>query len=120
MRYALALGVLAICWPAALYIHQRHVSVSHTSLTLCNTNATGDMNLSLPDCSSLSTTVVAGPRSQFVNTYARQVFVDVEHPAWEDPVALAIVLGGAALAVGIARAGRRRDQPERTKAAPAG
>ena len=90
MRLAIALAVIAVAWPAALYLHQRHVRVT--------TPAVGHP---VPVCAEGScygsgTRTVIGYRG---GTPASTV---TRHPSWEDPTALAIAIGGLALGVGIA------------------
>jgi hypothetical protein len=111
MKIAVSLAVIGIAWAAAVYVHQRHVTTRHATLTLCNTNVTGDFNLSLPACESFGGTLVSGPRSQGVDTYARIVSISVKHPAWEDPVAVLLVVGGLAAAAAIVQPYHRTLRP---------
>jgi hypothetical protein len=78
MRYAIAIGVIAIALAGAVYVHQRHI----TRTIVVATSSSG-----LP----------------YAQTgYSEEGF----HPAWEDPVAVLIALGGLAVAVGVVATGR--------------
>jgi hypothetical protein len=80
VRLAIAIGVIAIALAGALYLHQRQVLVGVVPS---------------PGYNSLYADPTGG-----VAVY--------QHPAWEDPLAVLVALGGIAVAVGIAyRPGRR-------------
>ena len=84
MRVALALAVIAVAWPAALWLHQRHVTVMHRA---------GRNEIStIPG--------VGGGKIGLIVPTAGVVRVKA-HPSWEDPAALAIALGSLALASGV-------------------
>jgi hypothetical protein len=71
VKFAAAIAVIAVAFSAAGYIHQRHI------LTVGNQNA--DLGR---------------------GTYAAPMIVQ-RHPAWEDPAAVLVALGGVAVALGI-------------------
>ena len=73
MRLAVALGVVAVAFSAAVYVHQRRPMTPGTDYT--------------PGGPYLPTTVL--PHRS--------------HPAWEDPIAVLLAIGGIAVAVGIVR-----------------
>jgi hypothetical protein len=88
VKIALAIAVLAVALPVALYIHERQLVIyASQTVTSCGFQAARDC--------------------LFPTHHEVRLEVGNHHPAWEDPVALAIVLGGLALAVAIAARGRR-------------
>jgi hypothetical protein len=97
VRIALALAVLAIALPTALLIHQR--TASKTIFTPCTPSSSTDSGDCLPGAVSKS--------GWWGNPY--NVGTVPTHPKWEDPAAIAVVLGG--LAIGAAIIGTRRAAP---------
>lgn len=79
MRFAAAIGVIAVAWSAALYVHQRRVTPS-------------------PPRMAQSSKPTSGGLSGGLEVILKPVH---EHPSWEDPLALLLAIGGIAIAVGI-------------------
>ena len=79
MRFAIALAVVAVAWATAVYIHERHVTVSGVVCT--------------SSCGQFGEQDTGTSWSQ--------------HPAWEEPVAVLLALGGLAVAVGVDASARR-------------
>jgi hypothetical protein len=98
VRIALTLAVLAVALPTALFIHQRTALV--TSLMPCVRPAPGQLGGGPYLCE---------PGYVWQDGHTFSVSADTTHPKWEDPAAIAIVLGG--LAIGAAIIGRRRAVP---------
>ena len=71
MRIALTLAVIALAFPAAVYIHERHTFFTYTA----------------PGCSPY-----------FDKNCERSI---EQHPSWEDPAAVGIALGSLAIGAGI-------------------
>ncbi len=84
MRLAAALGIIAICAAAGLYIYQRHVNAT---IHVANYNSQSN-NASL--FATATTTAIVR-----------------KHPSWEDPVALLIAFGGLAVAAAVLNARRQ-------------
>ena len=85
MRLAAAIGVIAIAFSAAIYIHQRHTWTKPGLVQAGTTSGYGSGGLATP--------TIYGSVSQ--------------HPSWEDPVAILIATGGVAIAAGILTARRK-------------
>lgn len=83
MRFALALAVVAVAWSAAVFVHQRHVTV---------TTFRGCAHAIKPGERCPSYAVIADKRSGL-------------EPSWEDPVAVLLAIGGLAVAAGIVLTG---------------
>jgi len=77
VKLAGAIAVIAVAFLAAGYMHQRHIVT------------VGDQNADLGR-----------------GTYGAPLIVQ-RHPAWEDPVAVLVALGGVAVALGIVTNGLR-------------
>jgi hypothetical protein len=90
MRYALAIAVIAVAWAAALYVHQRRVTVTYPARTPNQVNPA--------ECSDYRP---GGAGSEYCAAFAEPASTVRRHPTWEDPAALLIALGGLAVAVGI-------------------
>jgi hypothetical protein len=87
VRLATALAVIAVAWAAALYVHQRRVTV--------HVPARGNPKPScVGSCYEPGAIVLGYTGGTPASSY-------VTHPSWEDPAAVLLALGGVAVAVGI-------------------
>jgi len=85
VRLALAIGVIAVAWAAAIYIHQRHtLSASHFVTSTSSARSGGGYG---------SVTTAFTGRDSALLAPVR------EHPSWEDPLAVLLAIGGVAIAV---------------------
>ena len=99
MRLALAVGLIAITLSAAVYVHLRTAG-TYIASGSCTTRGAGDLVQTVPDdeanCAAKS------------GTWTPTVLFDrTAKPAWEDPVAVLLVLGGISVAAGILTVRRR-------------
>jgi hypothetical protein len=110
MRLAAGIAVLAIALPAALWIHQRRVSLPpiRVPAQAQQTSPTITCPGRLPTLRCVLRSHTPPPETTTL------VPGGAEHPSWEDPAALLLALGGLAAAVGVASRGRYYG---RTKAA---
>jgi hypothetical protein len=90
VRWALAIGVIAVTLAAAVFVHQRHT----TTTTAANGTCTTSQGIAIP-----------GTATNCSGTW--QPYTYETHPSWEDPVAVLLAIGGVAVAVGIVLAGRQ-------------
>jgi hypothetical protein len=96
VRWAVAIGVIAITVAAAVYVHQRQVPTFQQVAEACRDSAGNIAEQNPAACFGLDETLVPAHRE---TTGAR-------HPTWEDPVAVLLAIGGVAVAVGIITTGR--------------
>jgi hypothetical protein len=85
MRYAIAIGIVAVTLAAAVYVHERHV-------TTASRGTTDNPFAPAPSGSAY---------------FGDAVNVRRVHPSWEDPVAVLLILGGLAVSVGVVATGRQ-------------
>jgi hypothetical protein len=91
VRLAAAIGMIAVTLSAALYVHQRRVTITIP--------ATGHP---VPECANGSCYLPnPGPVTGY--TGGTPGYSQIQHPSWEDPVAVLLAIGGVAVAVGIVR-----------------
>ena len=83
MRFALALAAVAVAWSAAVFVHERRVTV--TTFRGCAHSVRRGAR-----CPSYA--VIEDRRSGL-------------QPSWEDPVAVLLTLGGVAAGIGIVLTG---------------
>lgn len=94
MRWALAIGVIAVALAAAVDVHQRH---------------TATVSRDVGTCIDSSGRVVSVGSWESCNLFGETWHPQVgpwHHPSWEDPAAVLLALGGVAVAVGIVAARR--------------
>jgi hypothetical protein len=103
MRVALALAMLAIALPSALYLHQRQATL--VSLVPCTTSLAPETADDSVDGGRI-TGCDASYRLKQGRTY--DLYPQTFHPQWEDPAALAIAIGSLAIGAAIIGAGRRK------------
>jgi hypothetical protein len=94
VRLAVAIGVIAVTFSAAVYLHQRRLELTGLGC-FASTGAA-------PGWHSPAACKAAGL------TWRRYpIAYRSRKPSWEDPVAVLVAIGGIAVAVGILATGRR-------------
>lgn len=100
MRYAFALVVLAVALPVALFLHRRDAPVTVALYTACSRAGFFSIGATCPADGYIW---ISGHTYQRSGTDSIRPRRKAE---WQDPVALAVLISGAALALGIVAVNR--------------